>query len=141
MKIPTEIETRAGALVEAAQKVYDEWEQDDNGIDPELGEGGICQDIASAMAGVLDDVETAEIYTDIGPGHVFLVARLESGVYTVDIPPSVYETGAGYVWKKIEGVVFEKDHLDVMRVAGPMSRAEFARHYLDDALDDDGPGF
>ena len=33
-------------LASAAQSVYDEWEQDEDGNDEMLGGGGICQDIA-----------------------------------------------------------------------------------------------
>lgn len=45
-------------MAAAAQQAYNEWEQDEEGQDEELGSGGICQDIAEKMAGI------AAEYTD-----------------------------------------------------------------------------
>ena len=40
-------------FVQAAQKEYDDWAQDEDGMDEVLGTGGICQDIAEKIASIL----------------------------------------------------------------------------------------
>ena len=104
--------------LEAAQKVYDEWEQDEDGHDVELGTGGVCQDIASNIADVLNqhNIESATVSAAIGDQHVYTVAKLADGVFEVDIPPYVYETGGGYNWKKIPNVKFQKDHISIHKL-------------------------
>lgn len=100
-------------LAHSAQKVYDEWEQDENGYCDILGEGGICQDIADAMADVLSNngIECSTVSQSSGEQHVYVVARTEDGVYKVDIPPYLYETGGGYNWKKIPDVEFDERYI------------------------------
>jgi len=108
------------AMLQAAQRAYDAWEQDDEGLDPELGAGGICQDIAEEMAGVLlgQGIDAATVSQQVGDQHVYVLARLVDGVYEVDIPPSVYESGSGYVWRKIPGVRFDESMLSVYKISG-----------------------
>ena len=100
-------------LAHSAQEVYDEWEQDENGYCDILGEGGICQDIADAMADVLSNngIECSTVSQSSGEQHVYVVARTEDGVYRVDIPPYLYETGGGYNWKKIPDVEFDERYI------------------------------
>lgn len=114
-KTPPEIQPLITQMVHAAQKVYDEWEQDKEGVDPELGAGGLCQDVAEAMAGVLNEhgVDASTVSSSVGDQHVWVVARAKDGVYTVDIEPRVYETGSGYVWRKRPGVVLKPQDIDV----------------------------
>ena len=102
-------------LAHSAQEVYDEWEQDENGYCDILGEGGICQDIADAMADVLSNngIECSTVSQSSGEQHVYVVARTEDGVYRVDIPPYLYETGGGYNWKKIPDVEFDERYIDI----------------------------
>ena len=47
------LQSLAPDLAEAAREVHAGWEQVD-GLDPDLGVGGICHDVAAAMCGVLD---------------------------------------------------------------------------------------
>lgn len=96
-------------LVSTTQHVYDNWQQNDDGYDEELGEGGVCQDIADAMAYVMDSNGIDSMIVDnggMGDQHVWIMIKVREGVFSVDIPPSVYETGGGYSWKKIKNVVF-----------------------------------
>ena len=113
------LESLAPELAKAAQEVYDEWSQDAEGIDVELGAGGICQDIAEKMAGVLSSrgFDCSTVSSQVGEQHVWVVCRTKDGVYSVDINPSVYETGGGYSWKKIEGVRFEPRHVYFDRIS------------------------
>lgn len=106
-------------LALSAQKVYDEWEQDENGYCDMLGEGGICQDIADAMADVLlnNGIECSTVSQLSGEQHVYVVARTEDGVYNVDIPPYLYETGGGYNWKKIPDVEFDERYIVINRLS------------------------
>lgn len=95
-----------------AQRVYDAWEQDDDGEDPDYGVGGICDAIADAMCEVIDahGGEAITVNSEgMGENHTWAVARCADGVFLVDIPPSVYETGGGYSWEKIPDVLFEAD--------------------------------
>lgn len=103
-----ELRTKIAA---AAQKIYDEWEQDEFGEDPELGTGGICQLIADAMADVLhEEDEPKWVSRDCaGDEHVALYATPDDGqtTYLVDIPYSLYEERKGFLeWVKLPGVTF-----------------------------------
>ena len=105
-------------MAKAAQKVYDEWDQDEEGIDPEYGAGGICQDIADAIAGVLIDHDINAITVDsegMVDQHVWAVAYDPESrlAFNVDIPPSVYEIGSGYVWKKRPNVSIDEGNISI----------------------------
>lgn len=118
-------------LAASAQSVYDSWDQVD-GFDEELGSGGICQDIASAMADVLSEAGVEEIvhfHQSVGENHVYLVALLADGVFTIDIPPHVYEDGGGYVWKKKEGVMITAEEVFIDRLGGSIDPQEFFQLY------------
>jgi hypothetical protein len=99
-------------MVERAQEVLDDWEQDEDGIDEVYGGGGPCDDIARALGDV-----AAEWGFDValggaeGDDHAFIYAYTEQKAWIVDIPPSVYETGGGYRWRKIEDVELEEDDI------------------------------
>ena len=131
----SEVRGAADQLIRAVQSVLDAWEQDEDGFDPELGEGGACQEVASAMAGALSEIgvdEVVEVYTEFDGGHVFLVANLADGVFRVDVPPGAYETGAGYVWRKRDGVRLGPEDLILDRVEGPISDHEFRHRYAEE---------
>lgn len=129
-----DIESRFEDLAAAAKSVYDEWLQDEDGFDDVLGAGGICQDIASKMLEVLDSVgvqSSTTVHTTIGENHVFVVALLDDGVFSIDIPPHVYETGGGYVWKKREDAVIDASVIQMMRIGDPMDEETFNETYSD----------
>lgn len=110
-------------LAAAAQAVYDSWEQDADGMDEELGSGGICQDIAAAIADVVSNsgFNAGTMESQCGEQHVWAIAynevETEEGTeyegYHVDIPFSVYETGGGYNWKKIPHVQIDANHISI----------------------------
>ena len=101
-------------LLAVAQSEYDTWQQDANGINPELGCGGICQDIAEAMAGVVAqngiDVEIVD-NDGVGEQHVWGEAPDADHRIIIDIPAAHYERGGGYVWRKKPNVRFRAEHL------------------------------
>lgn len=93
-------------MAAAAQRVIDEWEQDEEGLDPELGAGGVCDRIAGALMDVIyeriDGVE-ADFGAPEGHDHEWVVVTDGREAFVVDIPPHVYEIGGGYSWRKVEG--------------------------------------
>lgn len=107
-------------LVVVAQKEYDRWEQNDDGYDEELGYGGICQNIADAMASVLAGAGYDITIVDsmgVGEQHVWVVLKAKEGVYSVDIPPYVYETGGGFNWKKKHDIEFSPEDIEVYKIS------------------------
>ena len=101
----------------AAQMIYDAWQQDEDGFDDEVGAGGICDEIASEMAGILAmaGISTVEGGQD-GDDHAYLYAYDDRDAFEVDLPHQLYERGSGYSWTKIPEVVFELDDIEITRV-------------------------
>lgn len=122
LKQELEQEELCQQMAVAAQEVYNDWAQDDEGVDEERGGGGICDAISEAISGVIaehvDDVELAEGGQD-GDDHAYVIVYNEDEAYGVDIPASLYETGGGYSWKKVEGVVFTSKDIEVFEVPHP----------------------
>jgi hypothetical protein len=94
-------------IAEAAQKIYDLWDQDEDGYDEEHGSGGICHIIADQIVHIIS-AAGGDVYTvsDNFEVHVYAVAAFAEGVFTIDIPYRTYETGGGYTWTKIPNVHF-----------------------------------
>lgn len=115
---PAELKSLRQEFAAAAQRVYDGWEQDEAGEDPELGHGGICQDIADAIAGVLSDhgIECCTVSAECGEQHVWAVALVDGNAWSVDISPYAYERGGGYSWRKIPGVQFSPEDIELYMV-------------------------
>lgn len=102
-------------LAQAAQKAYDYWDED---YAEELGGGGICQDIADNIAGVLNEhgIEAGAVSASVGDQHVFTVAQVEEGIFVVDINPHLYERGGGYNWNKIPGIKFSPNDIYIYKI-------------------------
>lgn len=117
-------------LLKAAQAVYDQWAQDDDGYDDEYGGGGICHDIADAMVGVLTErsIDAMTFSQAIGDVHVYVIAKFAEGVYELNIPPYIYERGSGYSWTKLPNVVFKENDVIVNRIHTDPSKFD---EYLD----------
>lgn len=103
-------------FVLVAQKVYDGWIQDEN---DELNGGGICQNIADEISGVcnMNGIDATTVSAQVGEQHVWCVAKVREGIFEIDIPPSVYETGGGYTWKKIPDVKFDANDIYINRLS------------------------
>ncbi len=106
MNLHQRLQTLRPAIAAAAQKVVDEWQLDEDGLDPELGTGGVCDRVADVIIdtlyGHLEGIEAATGAPE-GEEHQWVVVGDGQSAFVVDIPPGVYETGGGYSWKKIEG--------------------------------------
>lgn len=131
-KSPTLDRLRA-ELAAAAQAVYDEWDESD--ID--LNGGGICDQIAEAQARVLDShgIDSTTMLATVGDHHVFVVARVPEGVFEVNIPAGVYETGAAYRWHKIPGVIFDANDIHIELIdPNPDAFADYEEQMCKDAV-------
>lgn len=112
--IPPEIKEAMPDLVRLAQERYDAWQLDEDGYDSEVGSGGICHLIADSFANHLG--KGGRLCTTVSSDHevhVYVVLRLPSGVWLVDIRPYHYETGGGYSWEKIPDVQFDENHITI----------------------------
>jgi len=92
-------------ILVAAQRIYDEW--DESNIDTYAG-GGICHIIADAICDIMWDIgiECTTVSCSYEQ-HVYVAVKVEEGVYTIDIPYSIYETGGGFNWKKLPDIKFD----------------------------------
>ena len=94
-------------LAAAAQRVLDAWQPDEDGVDEVFGSGGACDEICREMMDVVVNnvpgVEVVEGGQD-GDDHAYFIAYDDENAFIVDIPPGVYETGAGYSWRKLPDV-------------------------------------
>lgn len=112
-------------MVEAAQKVYDQWEQNEEGHDEELGAGGICDQVSDALGSVIsENISGVELFAggQEGDDHAYVIVQLEKEAFGVDIPPGVYESGGGYNWRKKQGVKFIPEYVVIFPV--PMQDEE-----------------
>lgn len=114
MTLKRHLESLKPQLAAAAQKVYDEWDEDD------YGGGGICDDVSAAMSDVI--ANSASNDPDIldggheGDDHAWLIVRSGNEAYSVDIPSYVYERGGGYSWSKIPGVKIRPSDVEIFPV-------------------------
>lgn len=98
------------ALVRISQEVYDDWKQDEQGYDEELGTGGICDRIADEWQSVITSSLSRITYTEVfGDGHAYLEVVYKDERCVIDLPASTYEYGGGYTWTKIPDVKITKD--------------------------------
>jgi hypothetical protein len=103
-------------FAEAAQEVYDAWQQDEDGHDDEVGAGGICDRIAeeavSALSGAGFDAFT---YSEEGlPNHTWVIVEEDGEHWNLDIPWQSYEECNGmYDFSKIEDVEFGPEDVQV----------------------------
>jgi hypothetical protein len=108
----------------AAQEIYNEWEQDEEGIDDILGGGGICSEISKEIESIVVEnipgIETIEGGQD-GDDHSWIIVYNENEAVGVDIPFSLYESGGGYSWKKKMEVNFKPENVEIF----PLDRKEF----------------
>ncbi len=110
-----DIKSRISWLAKIAQKVYDDWDEDDK--DTYAG-GGICHLIADEFSSYLNfhGIDTRTVSSS-HEQHVYCVSVVKEGVYTVDIHWSYYESGGGFSWKKIPNVVFDGNEINFYRLS------------------------
>jgi hypothetical protein len=110
-------------MVKVAQKQYDEWEQGGDGQDVELGSGGICHLIADDLIDILysHKIENIQSVSSNYEQHVYIVGQFKEGIYEIDVPHYVYETGGGFTWKKIPNVKFDRSDIVIRRLSSDPS--------------------
>ena len=106
-------------MATAAQKVYNQWNVTSTEDDP-LNGGGICQDIADAIANVVNSkIKNVEVHIVDSQGmidqHVWVCVCNKTECFDIDIPASSYETGSGYSWKKIPNVTFNPNYIVITK--------------------------
>lgn len=105
--------------VARAQEVYDAWQQDPDGIDEVYGAGGICDDIAQALADSLVDAGfEAFTFHYESDNHTVAVALMQDRTVEVDIPLHIYEIGSWYNYKKRLGVQFTASQITLVELGG-----------------------
>ena len=113
-------------ILAAAQRIYDDW--DESEVDTYAG-GGICHIIADAICDVMWQIGIeCTIVSCSYEQHVYVAVKVEEGVYTIDIPYGIYETGGGFSWQKLPDIKFDSRDVVFYRVTG--DPAEFA-NYID----------
>jgi len=110
-------------MVKVAQEQYDAWKQDHDGQDVELGSGGICHLIVEDLISVLyrHKIENVQSVCSNYEQHVYVVGQFKEGIYEIDIPYDVYETGGGFTWKKIPDVQFNRNDIVIRRLSSDPS--------------------
>jgi hypothetical protein len=106
-----------GKMAMAAQAAYDAWSPEGDDGDVEVGHGGICDEIAREIEGIIAaEIEGVELdaYGQEGDDHAAVVARLGSEAYVIDIPYWLYESGGGYSWKKKLGINFSAENVEIV---------------------------
>lgn len=109
-------------ILAKAQSVYDEWissSESETFADEYFG-GGICHLIADELSNMFNDnmeLDSKTITYD-DEVHVATLVRWSKdessevfNMVTVDIPWRLYETGGGYQFEPIQGVVFEESNV------------------------------
>ena len=102
-------------IIEGAQRIYDEWDQNEDGIDEVYGGGGVCDEIADEIC------EAVQAHTNLEASAMYNEYDTHTSVYAwdtdlkklfhIDIPPEVYETGYGYSWRKNKDITFSPSDL------------------------------
>lgn len=125
-------------LATIAQTIYDKWDASDKYYgDWQVGFGGICHLIADEITSHLNDIGIyAQTVSSDAEVHVYVVTKTKEGVYLVDIPPHLYETGGGYNWKKIPEVVFNENYIVIHKLSSnPKDFREYVEYYEENEED------
>ena len=116
--------------VAQVQEIYDAWEQDDEGIDEQYGGGGICDDVADAVATAMMDAGF-EAFTHHyeQDNHTVTIARMGGQTFEIDIPLHIYEKGSFYNYTKIPGVTFTTKMITVVPLGDEALFDEMSEEY------------
>jgi hypothetical protein len=130
MKSIVELKSLYPKMIPKVQNQYDVWSQDEDGYDHEVGYGGICHLIADEVVSVLQDFDiqctTLSLDSEV---HVLVIAQFQEGVYSIDVPYSIYEKGGGYQWTKIPNITFDESCITYKKI---YSDPERFSEYLQD---------
>ena len=118
MQLLDELYAIRDQMAAAAQTVYDEWAQDEEGLDEQFGGGGICDEVQRAIADVISSNIDCELEDGgwEGDDHANLIASRGNESYLVDIPAHTYESGGGMSWRKIPDVTITAGDIIIAQV-------------------------
>lgn len=141
-----QFEAARGAIAAACTAALDEWQQNADGVDELIGTGGFCGRIADIISEKLCELgaETVRYGHDYDGGHESVIALFEEGPHEVDVPARVYESGWGYVWRKLPDARIEPGDILALKLDGPMSEAAFHERFGEgswEAVEETGPAF
>jgi len=124
-------------MAQAVQAVLDTWDQDEEGWDEEFGFGGACDAISNAISELInmEGVEVLEGGHD-GDDHSWIVVYDDKEAFDVDVPPSVYETGGGYSWRKTKDatvspedvIIYPVKRSDIVASRTPMVSSDMPKN-------------
>lgn len=100
-------------IVKNIQKIYDNWEQEDEEL------GGICNEIEEEISSIViteTSAEETELGGQDGDDHAWTIVKKGKETYGINIPANIYEIGAGYIWKKRKNVKFIIDDIDIFKI-------------------------
>jgi predicted GNAT family acetyltransferase len=119
-------------ILEKVQKTYNDWDEGD--IDTFAG-GGICHFIADDICSVLSEhnIECTTVSCS-HEQHVYVAGKFIEGIFSIDIPYSIYETGGGFSWKKIPNIKFEPADVVFYKVSGDVD--DWDEYILTETSDD-----
>lgn len=134
--LKNKLNTLRPVMAKAAQTILDDWQQDSEGWDEELGSGGICDAIANSLIDVIHEHLgiDAVLGAPEGDDHQWIVVSNGQEACIVDIPPSIYEIGSGYSWKKIPNVQISSQNILIESVSPKDVNDLFETNYVDDIL-------
>ena len=120
LKSISDLKNLSQKFTEKAQKIYDDWDEED--IETYAG-GGICHLIAEEMSSIMwDHGIQSTTYSSDFEQHVYCIALVKEGIYAVDIHHSYYETGGGFSWNKIEDVEFQPEYVSFYEITSDISQ-------------------
>ena len=114
--LKTKLESLRYDMATKAQEIYDDWEQDSEGVSFEYGAGGICDEINRAISDIISSNLEIDHLTEggqDGDDHSWSIVSFGEETYGVDIPHQIYESGGGYRWSKIPDVVFSPEMIEI----------------------------
>jgi hypothetical protein len=116
----TKAKTAIPSILKKVQVEYDKWDESD--LDTYAG-GGICHIIADKICDVFLSIGIECTTVSCShEQHVYVVIKVKEGVYSVDIPYHIYETGGGFNWKKIPNIAFEPSHVVFYQITSDPKR-------------------
>jgi len=119
LKSSVDIEALRPQIIIAAQKIYDDWDEED--VDT-YANGGICHFIADEIANILGHHGIlCSTVSSMNEQHVYVVAQCSDGIFEVDIPYRTYEHGGGFSWTKIPNVKFTNDYIIIHKLSNDPS--------------------
>jgi hypothetical protein len=127
LDLRSQLEALRPLMAEVAQMAYDSWEQDEDGVDVEYGDGGICDKIDNDMMSVVSsNIADVDIFEggQQGDDHAWSIVRLGNQSFGVDLSAWKYESGSGYSWKKRTGVTITPDMIDIFKIDLPEGYSE-----------------